>query len=69
MSNILRSFFESGKYDKRVRPNYGGTPVDVGITMQIISISTVSEVQMVSSTSSSSSSSQLVVSSFRLVNV
>lgn len=48
VSNILRSFFESGKYDKRVRPNYGGTPVDVGITMQIISISTVSEVQMVS---------------------
>ncbi|OQR76048.1 gamma-aminobutyric acid receptor subunit beta-like, partial [Tropilaelaps mercedesae] len=46
VSNILRSFFESGKYDKRVRPNYGGTPVDVGITMQIISISTVSEVQM-----------------------
>nr|WJY55640.1 GABA receptor subunit [Neoseiulus californicus] len=46
VSNILRSFFESGKYDKRVRPNYGGKPVDVGITMQIISISTVSEVQM-----------------------
>ncbi|XP_032795847.1 gamma-aminobutyric acid receptor subunit beta [Daphnia magna] len=33
-------------YDKRVRPNYGGPPVEVGVTMFIISISSVSEVQM-----------------------
>lgn len=33
-------------YDKRVRPNYGGPPVLVGVTMHIISISSVSEVQM-----------------------
>ncbi|XP_022710011.1 gamma-aminobutyric acid receptor subunit beta-like [Varroa jacobsoni] len=45
VSQILDNFFIRG-YDKRVRPNYGGLPVDVGVTMQIISISTVSEVQM-----------------------
>jgi len=45
ISKILNSFFDSG-YDKRVRPNYGGKPVEVGVTMFIISISTVSEVNM-----------------------
>lgn len=45
ISKILNSFFASG-YDKRVRPNYGGNPVEVGVTMFIISISTVSEVNM-----------------------
>jgi len=45
ISKILNSFFVSG-YDKRVRPNYGGKPVEVGVTMFIISISTVSEVNM-----------------------
>lgn len=33
-------------YDKRVRPNYGGPPVEVNVTMRILSISSVSEVQM-----------------------
>ncbi|XP_069989119.1 gamma-aminobutyric acid receptor subunit beta isoform X1 [Penaeus vannamei] len=33
-------------YDKRIRPNYGGSHVDVGITMHILSISSLSEVQM-----------------------
>lgn len=33
-------------YDKRLRPNYGGPPVDVGITMHVVSISSLSEVQM-----------------------
>lgn len=33
-------------YDKRVRPNYGGPPVEVGITMLILGISSVSEVDM-----------------------
>ncbi|KAM7290882.1 gamma-aminobutyric acid receptor subunit beta [Ixodes scapularis] len=45
ITQILNAFFTRG-YDKRVRPNYGGLPVEVGVTMQIISISTVSEVQM-----------------------
>lgn len=33
-------------YDKRVRPNYGGPPVEVNVTMHILSISSVSEVLM-----------------------
>ncbi|XP_054274839.1 gamma-aminobutyric acid receptor subunit beta-like isoform X5 [Macrosteles quadrilineatus] len=44
ISAILDSF--SVSYDKRVRPNYGGTPVEVGITMYVLSISSLSEVQM-----------------------
>jgi glycine receptor alpha-3 len=45
ITSILNKFFSSG-YDKRVRPNYGAAPVEVGVTMFIISISTVSEVNM-----------------------
>ncbi|XP_028968777.1 gamma-aminobutyric acid receptor subunit beta-like [Galendromus occidentalis] len=45
ITHILNAFFTKG-YDKRVRPNYGGNPVEVGVSMQIVSISTVSEVQM-----------------------
>nr|QRX38897.1 gamma-aminobutyric acid receptor RDL2 subunit [Pediculus humanus corporis] len=41
---ILDSF--SVSYDKRVRPNYGGPPVEVGVTMYVLSISSVSEVLM-----------------------
>nr|CAH7739890.1 unnamed protein product [Callosobruchus chinensis] len=44
VSAILDSF--SASYDKRVRPNYGGPPVDVGVTMYVLSISSLSEVQM-----------------------
>ncbi|XP_043245690.1 gamma-aminobutyric acid receptor subunit beta-like isoform X1 [Amphibalanus amphitrite] len=33
-------------YDKRLRPNYGGPAVDVGITMHVVSISSLSEVKM-----------------------
>ncbi|XP_050535645.1 gamma-aminobutyric acid receptor subunit beta-like isoform X2 [Daktulosphaira vitifoliae] len=44
ISAILDSF--SGSYDKRVRPNYGGPPVEVGVTMYVLSISSVSEVLM-----------------------
>ncbi|XP_071549806.1 gamma-aminobutyric acid receptor subunit beta isoform X4 [Panulirus ornatus] len=33
-------------YDKRIRPKYGESHVDVGITMHILSISSLSEVQM-----------------------
>lgn len=36
----------SSGYDKRVRPNYGGPPVEVNVTMRILSISSVSEVMM-----------------------
>ncbi|CAK1554879.1 unnamed protein product [Leptosia nina] len=45
ISAILDSF--SISYDKRVRPNYGGPPVEVGVTMYVLSISSVSEVLMV----------------------
>ncbi|XP_020711021.1 gamma-aminobutyric acid receptor subunit beta isoform X7 [Athalia rosae] len=44
ISKILDSF--SVNYDKRVRPNYGGPPVEVGVTMYVLSISSVSEVLM-----------------------
>ncbi|XP_054166199.1 gamma-aminobutyric acid receptor subunit beta-like [Oppia nitens] len=46
ITKILDDFFGKGNYDKRVRPNYGGAPVEVGVTMHIIGISSVSEVQM-----------------------
>jgi len=44
ISAILNSF-QMG-YDKRVRPNYGGQAVTVGVTMYVLSISELSEVQM-----------------------
>ncbi|XP_065213924.1 gamma-aminobutyric acid receptor subunit beta isoform X3 [Planococcus citri] len=44
ISAILDSV--SASYDKRVRPNYGGPPVEVGVTMYVLSISSVSEVLM-----------------------
>ncbi|OXA45738.1 gamma-aminobutyric acid receptor subunit beta isoform X1 [Folsomia candida] len=44
VSEILNSIREG--YDKRVRPNYGGEPVVVGVTMYVLSISSLSEVQM-----------------------
>ncbi|XP_070493128.1 gamma-aminobutyric acid receptor subunit beta isoform X2 [Chironomus tepperi] len=44
ISAILDSF--SVSYDKRVRPNYGGEPVNVGVTMYVLSISSLSEVKM-----------------------
>ncbi|CAL8113696.1 unnamed protein product [Orchesella dallaii] len=44
ITNILNSFNVS--YDKRVRPNYGGEAVEVGITMFVLSISALSEVEM-----------------------
>lgn len=45
ITKILDDFFAKG-YDKRVRPNYGGPPVTVNVTMRILSISSVSEVMM-----------------------
>jgi len=44
ISAILNSF-QMG-YDKRVRPNYGGQAVTVGVTMFVLSISELSEVGM-----------------------
>ena len=41
ISHILNSF-QVG-YDRRVRPNYGGTPVTVGVTLYILSIGDLSE--------------------------
>lgn len=46
ITNILHSFFQSEKYDKRVRPNYSGPPALVNVSFHIIGISSVSEVQM-----------------------
>ena len=43
--SALLTSFQAG-YDKRVRPNYGGVPVTVGITMYVLSFSSVSEVNM-----------------------
>ncbi|KAI8431023.1 hypothetical protein MSG28_001101 [Choristoneura fumiferana] len=48
ISAILDSL--SVSYDKRVRPNYGGPPVQVGVTMYVLSIGSVSEVLMVLAT-------------------
>ncbi|XP_022250307.1 gamma-aminobutyric acid receptor subunit gamma-3-like, partial [Limulus polyphemus] len=45
ITKILNEFFQQG-YDKRVRPNYGRDPVVVDVSMFIIGISSVSEVQM-----------------------
>eukprot|EP00090_Calanus_glacialis_P026105 TRINITY_DN4095_c1_g1_i14.p1 TRINITY_DN4095_c1_g1~~TRINITY_DN4095_c1_g1_i14.p1 ORF type:complete len:103 (-),score=4.24 TRINITY_DN4095_c1_g1_i14:185-493(-) len=45
ISAILNSF-QMG-YDKRVRPNYGGIAVTVGVSMFVLSISELSEVGMV----------------------
>ncbi|OXA49894.1 gamma-aminobutyric acid receptor subunit beta [Folsomia candida] len=44
ISDILNSIRKG--YDKRVRPNYGSEPVVVGVTMYILSISSLSEVEM-----------------------
>ena len=41
ISNILNSF-QIG-YDRRVRPNYGGIPVTVGVTLYVLSIGDLSE--------------------------
>ncbi|CDW61073.1 Neur chan LBD domain containing protein [Trichuris trichiura] len=46
-SQILNLLINKTYYDKRLRPNYGGPTVDVGITMHVSSISAVSEVEMV----------------------
>lgn len=45
ISRILNAFFDHG-YDKRVRPKYGGPPVEVLVSMYIVDISSVSEVLM-----------------------
>ena len=44
ISYILNSF-QIG-YDRRVRPNYGGIPVTVGVTLYILSIGDLSEKDM-----------------------
>ena len=44
ISYILNSF-QIG-YDRRVRPNYGGIPVTVGVSLYILSIGDLSEKDM-----------------------
>uniref|UniRef100_A0A915IDL9 Neurotransmitter-gated ion-channel ligand-binding domain-containing protein n=1 Tax=Romanomermis culicivorax TaxID=13658 RepID=A0A915IDL9_ROMCU len=46
ITRILNDLVHKEKYDKRLRPNYGGPPVEVGITIFVSSISAVSEVEM-----------------------
>ncbi|KRZ44343.1 Gamma-aminobutyric acid receptor subunit beta [Trichinella pseudospiralis] len=46
ITHILNILVNKTYYDKRLRPNYGGRTVDVGITMHVSSISAVSEVEM-----------------------
>ena len=41
VSKLLNHFMVG--YDKRVRPNYGGIPVTVGVTLYILSIGDLSE--------------------------
>ena len=41
VSSILNSF--QVDYDRRVRPNYGGVPVTVGVTLYVLSIGDLSE--------------------------
>ena len=44
VSAILNQFMVG--YDKRVRPNYGGIPVTVGVSLYILSIGDLSEKDM-----------------------
>ncbi|VDO94807.1 unnamed protein product [Soboliphyme baturini] len=46
ITHILNTLVDKKYYDKRLRPNYGGPAVDVGITLHVSSISAVSEVDM-----------------------
>uniref|UniRef100_A0A1I7S7V2 Gamma-aminobutyric acid receptor subunit beta n=1 Tax=Bursaphelenchus xylophilus TaxID=6326 RepID=A0A1I7S7V2_BURXY len=46
ISQVLNRLVDKSKYDKRLRPTYGGGPVMVGITLHVSSISAVSEVDM-----------------------
>ena len=40
--SALLSRFQVG-YDRRVRPNYGGAPVTVGVSLYVLSLSEISE--------------------------
>ena len=44
VSRILDQFMIG--YDKKIRPNYGGIPVTVGVSLYILSISELSEKNM-----------------------
>uniref|UniRef100_A0A915PSG0 Gamma-aminobutyric acid receptor subunit beta n=1 Tax=Setaria digitata TaxID=48799 RepID=A0A915PSG0_9BILA len=46
ISEILDTLIDNKTYDKRLRPNYGTEPVNVGITIHVSSVSAVSEVNM-----------------------
>lgn len=47
ISEILDTLIDNTTYDRRLRPNHGVEPVNVGITMHVSSVSAVSEVDMV----------------------
>jgi hypothetical protein len=46
ISQVLDGLTDTSQYDKRIRPNYGQEPVDVGVRLRVASISDVNEVDM-----------------------
>uniref|UniRef100_A0A915JIB5 Neurotransmitter-gated ion-channel ligand-binding domain-containing protein n=1 Tax=Romanomermis culicivorax TaxID=13658 RepID=A0A915JIB5_ROMCU len=45
-SEILDQVTSKDIYDRRLRPNYGGEPVDVAVTLHVTKISSISELDM-----------------------
>lgn len=48
VSTLISRLTDSSRYDKQIRPNFGGTPVMVNITILVNDISQLSEINMVS---------------------
>ena len=46
VTSILNSITQGGRYDPRIRPGYGGPPTVVNVTIYVLSISSVSEINM-----------------------
>ena len=46
VSRVITHIINNKGYDKRIRPNYKGRPVNVGLTLFISGVSSVSEVNM-----------------------
>jgi Neurotransmitter-gated ion-channel ligand binding domain len=46
VTQLLDSLIEYPRYDHRLRPQYGGAPVRVGLRLQIVAISAVNEIDM-----------------------
>lgn len=46
VTSILNSITRGDRYDRRIRPGYGGPPTVVNVTIYVLSISSVSEINM-----------------------